>query len=88
MNSSSTNNQKLRAALVRLCTSCGVSWENPKDGLSITQLTGHYLLVLRGRKIVLRDKSIDRLIAQMDGARLLIDLHDEAYHGAENTFRL
>lgn len=87
MNSNSTIDDELRAALVRLCSACGASWEHKKDGLSITMLSGHYLLVLRGTKIVLRDKTPEGLIAQMDGARLLIDLHDEAYHG-KNPFRL
>lgn len=87
MNSSDTTNNELRAALVRLCSACGASWERPEDGLSITMLSGYYILVYKCTKVVLRDRTPEGLITQIDGARFIIDLHDEAYHG-KNPFRL
>lgn len=78
---------ELRAALVRLATSCGVSWQDPREGFSVMLIAGVYTVIYKQTKILLKDLTVKGLITQMDTARFLIELHDEAFHGT-NPFRI
>ena len=88
MNSETDNDAMIKAAIVRLCTDCGLSWESPEDGFSIVNSAGVYTLVMRNSAPIFRAVSIEGLLNQIEGARILMHLRDEAFHGHKDPFRI